>query len=324
MSAPIPLQAGVDDYLAERRRLGFALRSQDTLLADFAKFVADRHHDGALTVALMVDWVRRGKAGLGTPETWYRRMAKLRPFILYLRQFEPQTEIPEDSIFGPEPGRVAPHIYREDEIVALLDATRQLGPPGSLRAATFETLFGLMAATGLRVCEALHLQDADVDLKHGMLTVRGSKFAKSRQLPLHPGTVDALARFRRRRRRNVPTTDDTPFFTGNRGRRLGQPLGERQVHRVFNQLRDRLHRANRGAHAASRLHDLRHTFAVRRLMDWHREGTDLDRMMLALSTYSGHTKIAHTYWYLSAVPELMALAGNRFERFVALRGGDDE
>ena len=268
MSAPIPLQSSVDDYLAERRRLGFALRSQDTFLADFARFVADRHHDGPLTVALMVDWVRRGQAGLGTPETWYRRMAKLRP-------------------------------------------------------ATFETLFGLMATTGLRVSEAIHLQDADVDLKRGMLIVRESKFAKSRQLPLHPTTVDALARFRRRRRRDVPTTGDTPFFTGSRGRRLGKPLGERQVHRVFYQLRDRLNWVNRGAHTAPRLHDLRH-HAVKRLMDWHREGTDLDQMMLALSTYLGHTKIAHTYWYLSAVPELMSLAGDKFERFVALRGADDE
>jgi integrase len=181
-----------------------------------------------------------------------------------------------------------------------------------------------MAATGLRVCEAIHLQDADVDLKHGMLTVRESKFAKSRQVPLHPSTIDALVRFRRLRRRDVPTAGDTPFFTGSRGRRLGKALGERQVHRIFNRLRDHLNWVNRGAHAAPRLHDLRHTFAVRRLMAWHREGADLDQMMLALSTYLGHTKIAHTYWYLSAVPELMALAGDKFERFVALGGANDE
>jgi integrase len=141
---------------------------------------------------------------------------------------------------------------------------------------------------------------------------------------LHPSTVDALVRFRRLRRRDVPATGDTPFFTGSRGRRMGQALGERQVHRVFNRLRDHLNWVNRGAHAAPRLHDLRHTFAVRRLMAWHREGADLDQMMLALSTYLGHTKIAHTYWYLSAVPELMALAGDKFERFVALGGADDE
>jgi len=324
MSAHIRLQARVDDYLAERRRLGFQLHSLDTLLADFAKFVADRHHHGPLTVELMADWVRTGKGGLGTPETWYRRMATLRRFIRYLQQFEPQTEMPDESIFGPEPGRVAPHIYREEEIVDLLAAARKLGPRGSLRPATFETLFGLMASTGLRVSEALHLRDAEVDLKRRMLIVRQTKFAKSRQLPLHPSTVDALARYRRQRMRHVPTTADTPFFIGTRGRRLGQPLGDRQIHRVFNALRERLDWVNRGAHAAPRLHDLRHTFAVRRLMRWYREGTDIDQMMLALSTYLGHTKITHTYWYLSAVPELMALAGGKFERFVDLAGVDDE
>jgi integrase len=258
MSARSCLQARVDDYLIERRRLGFQLRSLDTLLADFAKFVADRHHHGPLTVELMADWVRMGKGGLGTPETWYRRMATLRRFVRYLQQFEPRTEMPEESIFGPEPGRVAPHIYRKEEIVELVAAARQLGPRGSLRPVTFATLFGLMASTGLRVSEAIHLRDADVDLKRGMLIVRQTKFAKSRQLPLHRSTVKALARYQRQRMRHVPTTADTPFFIGSRGRRLGQPLGDRQVHRVFNALRDSVDWANRGAHAAPRLHDLRH------------------------------------------------------------------
>lgn len=318
MSAPASLQERVDDYLAERRRLGFALHSWDSLLADFATFVAHRDHHGPLTVELMVAWAQQAKSGQGTRETWYRRMAKLRPFLRYLQQFEPQTEIPEDTLFGPQPGRVAPHIYREEEIVELLTASRELGPRGGLRAATFETLFGLMAATGLRVSEAIRLRDADVDLKRGMLIVRESKFAKSRQLPLHPSTVEALARFRRRRRRHIPTTPEMPLFTGTRGKRSGQPLGDRQVHRIFKQLREYLHWVNRGAHAAPRLHDLRHTFAVRRLIAWHREGSDLDQRMLALSTYLGHTEIGCTYWYLSAVPELMALAGAKFERFATL------
>ncbi len=252
-------------------------------------------------------------------------MAKLRRFVRHLQPFEPQTEMPEGSIFGSEPGRVAPHIYGEEEIVELLAAAHHLGPPGSLRPATFETLFGLMASTGLRVSEATHLRDADVDLKREMLIVRQTKFAKSRQLPLHLSTVKALARYRRRRMRHVPTMADTPFFTGSRGRRLGQPpLGDRQAHRVFNALRDSLNWVNRGAHAAPRLHDLRHTFAVRRLMRWHSEGADVDQMMLVLSTYLGHTKISHTYWYLSAVPELMALAGGKFEHFVDLAGVDNE
>ena len=318
MSAPIPLQQRVDDYLAERRRLGFKLHSLDGLLSDFATFVADRHHDEPLSVELMAEWAQQAKRGQGTRETWWRRLASLRPFLRYLRQFEPVTEVPEETLFGPTPTRVAPHIYHEEEIVALLAATRTLGPPGCLRATTYETLFGLMAATGLRVSEAIHLREADVDLKRGWLTVRESKFAKSRQVPLHLSTVEALARFRQRRRREVSTTPETAFFTGTRGQRLGQPLGDRQVHRVFEQLRDQLHWVNRGAHAAPRLHDLRHTFAVRRLIGWQREGRDLDQKMLALSTYLGHAKISCTYWYLSAVPELIAVAGAKFERFATL------
>ena len=324
MNAHISLQARINDYLAERRRLGFHVRSRDTFLAGFARFVTSRRHRGPLTVELMTDWVRQGKGGRGTPETWARRLARLRHFICYLNQFEPETEVPDALIFGPEPGRVAPHIYHEEEIVALLAAARLIGPRGSLRPATFATLFGLMASTGLRVSEALHLRDADVDIKRGMLIVRQTKFAKSRQLPMHPSTVAALARYRRQRARHVPPTADTPFFISSRGRRLGQPLGERQAHRVFNALRNALGWVNRGAHAAPRLHDLRHTFAVRRMMLWHVEGIDVDQRMLALSTYMGHAEIFYTYWYLTAVPELMALVGNKFERFADLSGDDHE
>lgn len=324
MSPCISLQTRIDDYLAERRRLGFQLRSRDSFLAGFARFVADRHHQGPLTVELMADWVRQGKGGRGSPATWALRLARLRHFARYLRQFEPETEVPDELLFGPEPGRVAPHIYHEDEIVELLEAARQLGPKGSLRPATFETLFGLMASTGLRVSEAIHLRDADVDLKRGMLTIRQTKFAKSRLLPVHPSTVAALARYQRQRVRQVPTTEGMPFLISSRGKRLGEPLGERQVHRVFNALRDSLGWANRGAHAAPRLHDLRHTFAVRRLTLWYAECAEVDQMMLALSTYLGHAEISYTYWYLTAVPELMAIAGGKFERFVDLPGDGDE
>jgi len=206
----------------------------------------------------------------------------------------------------------------------LLAATRQLGPTGSIRPATYETLFGLMASTGLRVSEAIHLRDTDVDLKHGMLTIRQTKFAKSRQLPIHPTAVAALMKYRRQRARHVATIAEMPFLISSRGRRLGEPLGSRQTHRVFNMLRDSLNWRNRGGHAAPRLHDLRHTFAVRRMMLWHAEGTDIDQMMLALSTYMGHAEIFYTYWYLTAVPELMALAGGKFERYIDLAGGCDE
>lgn len=323
MSRHPSLQARIDDYLAERRRQGFHLRSRDTFLASFARFVAAKRHQGPLTTELMVEWVRAGKDGHGDAGTWARNWGRLRHFICYLQQFEPDTEIPEASLFGPEPGRVAPHIYRSDEIVDLLAKARTLGPAGSLRPLTFETLFGLMASTGLRVSEAIHLRDADVDLKRGMLTIRQTKFAKSRQLPIHPSTVNALARYRKQRERHLPTTIGMPFLIGSRGRRLGLPLSERQAHRVFTGLRDGLGWVNRGGHEAPRLHDLRHTFAVRRLVRWYADGAEVDQKMLALSTYMGHAEIFYTYWYLTAVPELMAIAAGRFEQFADLAGDDD-
>lgn len=323
MSRRPNLQARIDDYLAERRRQGFRLRSRDTFLSGFARFVAAKRHRGPLTAELMAEWVRGGKDGHGDMGTWASRWGRLRHFIRYLQQFEPDTEVPEASLFGPEPGRVAPHIYREDEIVDLIAAAHMLGPAGSLRPITYETLFGLMASTGLRVSEAIHLCDADVDLKRGMLTIRQTKFAKSRQLPIHSSTVKALVRYRKQRERHVPTTTDMPFLIGSRGRRLGLPLGERQAHRVFTGLRDGLGWVNRGGHEAPRLHDLRHTFAVRRLMRWYADGVEIDQKMLALSTYMGHSEIFYTYWYLTAVPELMAIAAGRFEQFADLAGDDD-
>jgi integrase len=204
MSTHISLQKRINNYLNERRRLGFQLHSLDTLFADFARFVASRRHRGPLTIELMGDWARQAKGGNGTRETWFRRLRTLRPFICYLKRFEPDTEIPKESIFGPTPGRVAPHIYHQEEIIELLVAARRLGPRGSLRPETFETLFGLMASTGLRISEAIHLHDSDVDLNRGMLTIRQTKFAKSRQLPLHPSTVAALKRYRCKRAKESP------------------------------------------------------------------------------------------------------------------------
>jgi len=187
-----------------------------------------------------------------------------------------------------------------------------------LRGATYETLFGLIASSGLRVSEAVHLLDTDVDLKLGMLTIRQTKFAKSRHVPLHPSTVEVLQRYRSQRNLYIEVTDDTPFFIGTRGRHLGHALDLRQVHRVFTGLRARLGWINRGAHNGPRIHDLRHTFVVRRVLLWHAQGLDVDQQMLALSTYVGHAMVTNTYWYLTGIPELMAVAAERFESFTQM------
>lgn len=315
MNAPITLQTRVQDYLAERRRLGFQLKHPELPLMDFARYVDNRDWARPLTLDVMIEWARLDKQGRHKPETWARRFKLLRPFIRYLQQFEPATAMPDESVFGPVPGWQMPHIYQEQEIIDLLAAARQLGAEGSLRAATYETLFGLLASTGLRVSEAVHLLDADVDLAQGLLIVRQTKFNKSRQLPLHPSVTAALLRYRTLRRQQIQEHADLPFFVGTRGQRLGQQLGPRQVDRVFTMLRKQLGWINRGAHYAPRVHDLRHTFAVRRVLLWQAQGTDIDQAMLALSTYMGHAKISHTYWYLTAVPELMGVAAGKFEQF---------
>lgn len=318
MSARTSLTARIEQYLTERRRLGFQLQHMGQSLARFARYVKSCHHRGPLTVELMSSWARQAKGGRGDRATAARALRLLRPFMRWLQQFEPATEVPDEAIFGPIPGRVTPHIFRDDEIAALLNVAGRLGPRRSLRGAVMQTLFGLLACTGLRISEALALREADVDLKAGVLTVRRSKFGKSRLVPLDPTAVAALARYRSERARFVPTEPQRPFFIATRGRRLGQPLGDRQAHRVFDQLRRRLGWVARGGHGAARIHDLRHSFAVRRLLRWHEQGVDVHPRMLALSNYMGHAKISHTYWYLTGVPELMQLVGQRFEQFVDL------
>jgi len=324
MSTPVSLQVRVEQYLAERRRLGFKLSSMAYGLARFARDVADAGHQGPLTVDRMAAWARQAKGGCGDRATSARRLKMLRPFTTWLRQFEPATEVPDEAVFGRVPGRLSPHIYREQEIVELLAAARKLGPSGGLRSAVIETLFGLIACTGLRISEAIGLQDADVDLKAEALTIRQSKFGRSRWLPLHPRAVKALARYRTQRARYVRTTPDAPFFITTRGRLLGEPVSNRQVHRIFEQLRKQLGWVDRGSHGRPRIHDLRHSFAVRRLVLWHEQGVDINQRMLALSTYLGHVKISNTYWYLTGVPELMGRVGQRFECFVNPWADGDE
>lgn len=318
MNAATTMQSHAEHYLDERRQLGYDSRTTGYALRSFARYVDGLGLEGPLTVEVMAAWARHAKTNGDNPATWARRLKLLRPFARWLQQFDPRTEVADDTVFGQVGQRLAPHIYSEQEIVDLLAAARRLGP--ALRGATYEALFGLLAATGLRVSEAVHLMDTDVDLNSGILTVRQTKFAKSRQVPLHPSTVEVLRRYRGRRNLLIAVTEETPFFVSTRGRRRGCALGLRQVHRVFQYLRGQLGWVNRGAHADPRIHDLRHTFIVRRVLLWHAQGVDIDQAMLSLSTYVGHAMVTNTYWYLTGVPELMALAAGQFE---SLKSGSE-
>lgn len=299
-----------EDYLAERRHLGFDLHIQGQQIIAFARFVDGSGHNGPLTKGILLEWVQ-GKARHATAFAWARRLAVLRPFARYLARFDAATEFPGTAIFGRSHRRLAPHIYTDGEIADLLAAARRLPGRNALRPATYEAIFGLIAATGLRISEALHLQCGDVDVDQALLTVRKTKFRKSRNVPLHPTVVIAMQRYMKIRARYAAA--DAALFQSS----SGKPLQTRMVHHVFQKLRIDLGWKARGGHDATRIHDLRHTFICRRLQLWQEHGADIDNAVAALSTYVGHAKISDTYWYLTGVPELMATACKRFELFAA-------
>jgi integrase/recombinase XerC len=298
----------VQAYLVERRRLGFAMH--DTELRRFACYLDARGHTGSIDEQCQIAWarahVKQRTAGTGT-----RRLETLRPFVHYYRQFEPNSVVVEPSLLGPKRGRPTPHIYTAEELDALVRAAAQLKPVDPLRPATYSTLFGLLAATGMRRSEALNLLNDDVDPDGQRLVIRLTKFRKSRQLPLHPSTASALLTYRRQRDQLWPRTPARPFFVGC----TGMPLRGSTLQSVFTGLRRSLGWRARGDHPKPRIHDLRHTFAVRRVQRWYEDGVSIEQAIFWLCTYLGHGKITDTYWYLTGVPELMAVAGHRFEAF---------
>ena len=299
----------VDDYLALRRDLGFDVERQRWLLRDFARYADRAGHRGPITVDLAVRWAVSSCPG--DPARTERRLGAVRMFARHRAAFDSATEVPPAGLFGRIPRRKQAHIYSNLEISALLRECSLLRLRDGLRPRTYVAFFSLLASTGLRLSEARRLERADVDLSKGLLTVRAGKFRKSRLVPLHPSSVQALARYASQRDafRFAPRSEF--FFRTDHAPALQRAA----VEKTFSRLRDRLRWTSQGRARRPRIHDLRHTFAVRRLLRWYEEGTDLDRKMLALSTYLGHAKVTDTYWYLSAVPELMAITSRRFAQF---------
>lgn len=310
------IQNAAEVYLKERRRLGFELCIAGRELMRFARFADTRGHSGPLTLDLQLDWARHGVTARITSA---RRLETIRPFAAYYRQFEPETIVPDLATFGPAHRRLTPHIYTDKEICDLLQEAGRLSPHGGLRPVTYRTLLGLIAAAGLRISEALRLRRNDIDLSKPALTVRQTKFKKSRLLYLHPSTVAALEDYLGVRDRAVGRVPTMPFFVSP----TGSQLPSRTVHEVFAGLRTRLGIVARGGHANPRIHDLRHTFAVRRVQGWHQSDVSIEHGTFLLSTYLGHAKISDTYWYLTAVPELLEIVGETFERFALGQGVSD-
>ena len=297
----------VEEYLSVRRRLGYKLQTEGQELNRFARFAQEHGHTEALTVELAVAWTNSSKK----PSDLYRarRLEIVRGLAKYCALFEPDTEISPRGLLGPAHRRVNPYIYTEQELSDLLETAGKLKPTNGLRPATFRCLIGLLAAAGLRISEALQLNRTDVDFENNMLTVRETKFRKSRYVPLHPTTVKALREYARFRDRRIPLMSiSTAFFMVDDGRSVQY----RQAHYAFQTIRRRLGWEVQGKRYP-RLQDLRHTFACHRLLSWYKEGVDVNKAILSLSVYLGHSKVTDTYWYLTGVPALMAIAADRFE-----------
>jgi integrase len=299
------LDAALTEYLAIRRALGFELREVAGCLRNFVAFL---HTQGAshITTELALRWATRPAEA--QPSTWAWRLSMVRRFATWHSAVERRTEIPPAGLLPHRYQRKKPHIYSDEEIEKLLREAARLASPRGLRAHTYTTLFGLLAVSGMRVNEALNLDRSDVDLGHGILTIRRTKFGKSRHVPVHPSTVDALKQYVEKRDR-ILSKSTQAFFVSEQGIRITDCMARYTFARLSQQLGLRVIAKSHGR--GPRLHDMRHRFAACTLIHWYRAGLDVERELPKLATYLGHVHINETYWYLEAVPELLQLATDR-------------
>jgi len=301
------LKAAVAFYIESRRRLGFALESEGALLENLVEYAHQLHHRGPLTTKLALNWAQAPLSANSLRRA--RRLEAVRHFALFWAAFEPRTQIPPAGLFGAAYRRVPVHIYTPQQIAALLTRAQQLPPPESLRPLTFSTLLGLLACTGLRISEALQLELADWEPIEAVLIIRQAKFGQSRYAPLAPSAATALNTYLQARAKACPKGNSCALFLN----RQGKGLTYREASATFVALRQQLNWQHQ--RLRPRLHDLRHTFAVDCLLGWYRQGQEeLNAKILSLAVYLGHRNIRHTYWYLTAVPELLALGSARWAK----------
>jgi integrase len=304
------LRQAVQEYLTMRRSLGFQLREAGRGLVDFVTFM-EQHRASYITPQLALTWAKQPSAA--QPAYWAQRLSYVRGFARYRSATDPRTQVPPQGLLPFQPKRARPYLYTDDEIKSLLSAALKLPyryKRGALRPWVFHCLFGLLSVSGLRLGEARNLELPDVDLKAGVLTIRGAKFGKSRLVPLHPSARRVLAKYIARRERHWSARPVSSYvFVSSRGNRLD--TGE--IHRTFYTLSREIGLRGPSDSHGPRLHDLRHRFAVKTLLQWYRSGEDAEQRLPILSAYLGHVHVSDTFWYLSAWPELMQEAMLRLE-----------
>jgi len=306
-----PFKKALNEYLALRRGLGAELKRCGWALRRFVEFL-DRERASHLTLELAMRWATQPSNA--QPSTWAARLGYVRGFANWLSAVDGSSEVVPLKLMPFRFRRKPPHIYTDDELSRLVFEARRLSSFRGLRGLSCATLFGLLASTGMRLCEALALDNRDVDLMAGVLHVRRAKFGKSRFIPVHESTRRALARYAHRRDQILPSRVSDAFLVSDRGTRFGECAARYNFALVSRQVGLRAsaggHRHGRGP----RLHDMRHRFAARRLVEWYRTGTDVEREIPRLATYLGHVHVNETYWYIEAVPELLQLATERLQK----------
>lgn len=303
----IKLRTSLQDYLKMRRGLGFKLHYAETALLDFVSSM-ERKRTSRITTKLALEWAQNPDTAL--PSHWAQRLSFVRGFARYRSAIDPCTEIPPPGLLPYRPQRARPYIYNDQEIECLLAAARSLPPAGGLRSWKYYCLFGLLSVTGLRLGEALNLKLDDIDPRNNVLTIHQAKFGKSRLVPIHPSTQKVLTKYLQRRKRFLAGCTSSYLFTSGTGNRLDKG----DVHRTFYLLSRQIGLRAPSASRGPRLHDFRHRFAVRTLLNWYRAGLEIEPRLSTLSTYLGHVHVSDTYWYLTAIPELMGQAVGRLEQ----------
>ena len=302
-----PLRKDLKDYLALRRSLGFKLHLAGTALRHFVDFL-EQERSSHITTALALRWAKQPQDV--HPAQWGKRLGFVRGFARYRSATDSRTEVPPLGLLPLRRPRRTPYLYSDDEVQRLLEAAQTLSSRVGLWPWTCFTIWGLLSVAGLRICEAIGLQRNDVDVSQGLLRIRQAKFGKERFVPLHPSTARVLQRYARRRDDVHPCPTHAAFFLSDRGCSLTYSV----VRRTFPRLSRRIGLRGPVASTGPRLHDLRHRFAVRTILDWYRSGVDAERRLPVLSTFLGHGQVSDTYWYLTAVPELLALTAARLEK----------
>ena len=303
------LREAMEQYLDLRRKLGSKLCGADGILRSFLAF-AKSEEASYITTDLALRWARQ-PAHI-QPATWASRLRVVRRFAVWQSATDPRTEVPPEGLLPYRYDRKRPYLFSDEEIGRIIHAARALPSPTTLKGYAYSTIFGLLAVTGMRVSEALALNREDVIVNEGILRIHRSKFGKSRLVPLHASTSEALRHYAKERDRLFPCPATPAFFLSERGTRVTGWATRYNFAKVSRRigLRPPVVEGRRHGHGP-RLHDMRHRFAARTLVEWYRTGADVEREIPKLATYLGHVHVNETYWYIEAVPELLELAARR-------------